>query len=202
MRTIWLFIFFSVLIWSAIDPKDYVLWFLQLLPVFVGFIVLIISYKSFPLTRLLYILILVYSLIIMLGAHYSYTEVPLFDSIRPILGFGRNNYDKIGHFFQGFVPALIVREILIRKGVVTSSKWRNFFIICICLSFSALYELVEWGVAVASRLPASVSLGTQGFVWDTQADMAFALIGSVVALLFFSRIQDREMVNLSSRESA
>ncbi len=202
MRTIWLFIFFSVLIWSAIEPKDYVLWFLQLLPVFVGFIILVIFYKSFPLTRLLYILILVYSLIIMLGAHYSYTEVPLFDSIRPILGFGRNNYDKIGHFFQGFVPALIVREILIRKGVVTSSKWRNFFIICICLSFSALYELVEWGVAVASRLPASVSLGTQGFVWDTQADMAFALIGSVVALLFFSRIQDREMANLSSRESA
>lgn len=202
MRTIWLFIFFSVLFWSAIDPKDYVLWFLQLLPVFVGFIVIIISYKSFPLTRLLYILILVYSLIIMLGAHYSYTEVPLFDSIRPILGFGRNNYDKIGHFFQGFVPALIVREILIRKGVVTSSKWRNFFIICICLAFSALYELVEWAVAVASGLPASVSLGTQGFVWDTQADMAFALIGSVVALLFFSRIQDREMANLSSRESA
>lgn len=197
MRITWLVIFFIVLFWSAIGPKDFILWLLQITPVVVGFFLLVFTHKKFPLTRLLYLLILIYSIIIMVGSHYSYSEVPLFDSIRPYFGFERNNYDKIGHFAQGFVPALIVREILIRKNVVESRSWMNFFIICICLAFSAFYEFVEWGVAVLSGKPAAVSLGTQGFIWDTQADMAFALIGSLVALIFFSKIHDKELKRLT-----
>lgn len=197
MRIIWLIIFFSVLIWSGIDPKDNILWLLQITPVIIGLILITTTFNKFPLTRLLYLLILIYSLIIMVGSHYSYSEVPLFDTIRPFLGLERNNYDKLGHFAQGFVPALIVREILIRKAVVKSKSWMNFFIVCICLAFSAFYEFIEWGVAVLSGKPAAISLGTQGFTWDTQSDMAFALIGSIIALLFFSKIHDRELAKLT-----
>lgn len=197
MRIIWLIIFFSVLIWSGIDPKDNILWLLQITPVIIGLILITTTFNKFPLTRLLYLLILIYSLIIMVGSHYSYSEVPLFDAIRPFLGLERNNYDKLGHFAQGFVPALIVREILIRKAVVKSKSWMNFFIVCICLAFSAFYEFIEWGVAVLSGKPAAISLGTQGFTWDTQSDMAFALIGSIIALLFFSKIHDRELAKLT-----
>ena len=175
MKVVWISIFFSVLVWSGIGPKDYFTWFLEVFPAVLGFIVLAVTYKNFSLTRLLYALILLHCIILMVGGHYTYAEVPLFDYIKPIFGFERNNYDKLGHFAQGFVPAIIAREVLIRKGVVISSNWRNFFIICICLAFSACYELFEWGVAIAIGESAEAFLGTQGYVWDTQTDMALAL---------------------------
>ncbi len=195
-KSIWLIIFFSILIWSAIGPKDYVLWFLQMIPVIIGFLVLLITLKRFPLTPLLYFLILFYSIIIMVGSHYSYTEVPFFDTIKPFFGFERNNYDKVGHFFQGFVPAIIAREIFIRKEIIYSSKWMNFIIVCICLALSALYELIESIAAVFSGKPAEVSLGTQGYSWDTQTDMALALFGAIIALTLLGRLHDKQLANL------
>ena len=126
----------------------------------------------------------------MIGGHYTYAEVPLFDNL---FGSERNNYDKVGHFFQGFVPALIAREILIRKNIVNGNTWRNLFIISICLAFSAFYELIEWWVALATGEDAEAFLGTQGYVWDTQSDMALALTGSIISLILLSKIHDRQL---------
>ncbi len=193
MKIIWITIFLGVLLWSAINPKDYPTWVLEVSPAVLGFIVLLASYRSFPLTPLLYILILIHCIILMVGGHYTYAEVPLFDALKPVFGFERNNFDKLGHFAQGFVPALITREILIRKSVLTSAYWRNFFTVCFCLAFSAFYELIEWAVAVVSERGAEAFLGTQGYVWDTQSDMAFALSGAIVALLLLGPWHDRQL---------
>ncbi|MCP4981404.1 MAG: DUF2238 domain-containing protein [Gammaproteobacteria bacterium] len=193
MKIIWITIFLGVLLWSAINPKDYPTWVLEVSPAVLGFIVLLASYRSFPLTPLLYILILIHCVILMVGGHYTYAEVPLFDALKPVFGFERNNFDKLGHFAQGFVPALITREILIRKSVLTSAYWRNFFTVCFCLAFSAFYELIEWAVAVVSERGAEAFLGTQGYVWDTQSDMAFALSGAIVALLLLGPWHDRQL---------
>jgi len=193
MKIIWTSIFFSVLIWSGIGPKDYFTWFLEVFPAVLGFIVLAVTNKRFPLTRLLYMLILIHCIILMIGGHYTYAEVPLFDYIKPFFGFERNNYDKVGHFAQGFVPAIIVREVLIRKEVVVSSGWRDFFTVCICLAFSACYELFEWGVAALTGESAEAFLGTQGYVWDTQTDMALALVGAISALVLLSRLHDKQL---------
>jgi putative membrane protein len=129
----------------------------------------------------------------MIGGHYTYAEVPLFDHMGELFGWQRNNYDKLGHFTQGFVPAIIAREILIRKKLVRTAAWRNFFIVCFCLAFSAFYELIEWWVALLSGEGADSFLGTQGYVWDTQSDMAWALFGAISALLLLSRVQDRQL---------
>jgi len=170
-------------------------------PAVIGFIVLAATYRSFPLTPLLYTLILIHCIVLMVGGHYTYAEVPLLEYLKPILGFERNNFDKLGHFLQGFVPALIAREILVRKAVITSSKWRNFFIICFCLAFSALYELIEWAVAIVSETAADAFLGTQGYIWDTQSDMAFALVGAIAALALLGRIHDRQVRNITSQSN-
>jgi len=196
MRYAWIGIFLAVLIWSGIGPKDYLTWALEVSPAIIGFGVLAATRRVFPLTPLLYFLILVHCIVLMVGGHYTYAEVPLFDSLKPLLGFERNNFDKLGHFLQGFVPALIAREILIRKSVIESAAWRNFFIVCFCLAFSALYELIEWAVALMSDTAAEAFLGTQGYVWDTQSDMAFALVGAITALLLLGRTQDRQIRNL------
>jgi putative membrane protein len=193
MRFAWITIFLIVLIWSGTDPKDYLTWVLEVSPAVIGFVVLAATRRVFPLTPLLYALILVHCIVLMVGGHYTYAEVPLFDSLKTVLGFERNNFDKLGHFLQGFVPALIAREILIRKAVIQSAAWRNFFIVCFCLAFSALYELIEWAVALMSDAAAEAFLGTQGYVWDTQSDMAFALVGAITALILLSRIQDRQI---------
>jgi len=194
MKYLWLSAFFAVLIWSDVDPKDQFTWFLEVIPALIGFILLIFSYKKFPLTPLLYILILIHMIILMVGGHYTYAEVPLFDTIKEILGQNRNNFDKVGHFFQGFEPAILAREILIRKHIVSASKiWLNYIVISIVLAFSAFYELVEWWVALATGDNAEAFLGTQGYVWDTQSDMMYALIGGIIALLFLSRLHDRQL---------
>ncbi len=189
-EVLWLSIFFGVFVWSAIDPRERFTWFLEVLPAIVGFAVLLLTRRRFPLTPLLYWLILAHMVVLMVGGHYTYAEVPFFDRL---FGSERNNYDKLGHLFQGFVPAMIAREILIRKRVVPSRGWRNFFILCFVLALSAFYELIEWWVALASGAAADAFLGMQGDLWDTQSDMLFALAGGAAALLLLGRIHDRAL---------
>jgi len=193
MKKTWLVIFFSVLIWSGINPKDYPTWALETAPAMIGFIVLVATRHRFPLTDLTYKLILIHSIILMIGGHYTYAEVPLFDWLKEAFNFERNNYDKLGHLAQGFVPAIIGREIIIRNHVVKNINWMNFFIICICLAISALYELIEWLVAILSKKAAEAFLGTQGYTWDTQSDMAYALLGAMLALVMLSRTHDQQI---------
>ena len=193
MKLLWLLIYFVVLIWSAINPKDYFTWFLEVFPALIGLIVLVITYKRFQLTKLLYILILIHCTILMVGGHYTYAEVPLFDWIKDYFGMARNNYDKIGHLAQGFIPAIIAREILIRKSVIQKSGWLSFSIICFCLALSAFYEIIEWWVALLTKESAEAFLGTQGYVWDTQSDMALALLGAVLSLTLLSSLHDKQL---------
>lgn len=197
MKYIWLSIFFTVLIWSGINPKDQFTWFLEVLPAIIGLAILTYTYKSFKLTTLVYSLILIHCIILMIGGHYTYAEVPAFDYIKDILNQDRNNYDKVGHFAQGFIPSLITREILIRKDIIKLTNWRNFFIVCFCLAFSAFYELIEWWVALFSKEDAQAFLGTQGYIWDTQSDMALALLGSIIALIILSKYHDKQLKNIS-----
>ncbi len=154
------------------------------------------TYRSFKLTPILYFFVLMHCVILMVGGHYTYAEVPLFDNL---FGSERNNYDKVGHFFQGFVPALLAREILIRNQVVNGNVWRNVLIVSICLAFSAFYELIEWWVALASGENAEAFLGSQGYVWDTQSDMGHALLGTICSLVLLSRLHDKQIKNVSSQ---
>ena len=193
MRTAWLFIFFTVLVWSGINPKDYFTWILEVAPAVIGFIVIAATYRTFRLTTLAYILILVHCIILMIGGHYTYAEVPLFDWMKDFFDLERNNYDKVGHFAQGFVPAIIARELFIRNAIINGKGWQNFIIVSFCLALSAFYELIEWWVALCSGESAEAFLGTQGYGWDTQSDMALALLGAVLALLLLSRLHDRQL---------
>ncbi|MGB2741253.1 MAG: DUF2238 domain-containing protein [Cognaticolwellia sp.] len=197
MKIMWLALFFIVFIWSAIEPKDQFTWFLEVLPALIGLVLMAISFKSFPLTRLLYNFILLHCIVLMVGGHYTYAEVPLFDTLANWLGSERNNYDKVGHFFQGFVPALLAREILIRKNIINGRRWLNVIIVAICLAFSAFYELIEWWVAVASGENAEAFLGTQGYIWDTQSDMALALLGAIISIIMLAKYHDRQLAKIN-----
>jgi len=194
-RTAWIMLFLMVLLWSGIRPYDYPTWVLEVGPAIIAAVVLWFTRNTFPLTPLSYVLILIHCLILMVGGHYTYAEVPLFDDLAELLGSERNNYDKLGHFAQGFVPAMVAREVLIRKQVVNSHRWRNFLIVCFCLGFSAFYELLEWWVALLSAEAAESFLGTQGYVWDTQSDMAWALSGAIIALVVLGRLHNRQLHN-------
>lgn len=198
MTALWVAVYLGVLGWSAIDPRDGFTWFLEVVPALVGAAVLAATRKRFPLTTLAYVLILGHCVVLMVGGHYTYAEVPLFDRLAEVFGWQRNNYDKVGHFVQGFVPAIVAREILIRKGVVHGRRWLAFLVVCFCLALSAFYELIEWWVAIASGASAEAFLGTQGYVWDTQSDMALALLGAVVAVGVLGRAQDRQLEALGS----
>jgi len=193
MRIAWIGIFLAVLIWSGIGPKDFVTWCLEVAPAVIGGVVLWFTRERFPLTTLVYVLILVHCIILMIGGHYTYAEVPLGEWVRELVDGSRNNYDKLGHFVQGFIPAMIARELMIRLKVFNSSRWRDFFIVCFCLAFSAFYELIEWWVALLSDEAADAFLGTQGYVWDTQSDMGWAFFGAVLALVLLSRFHDRQL---------
>ncbi len=195
-KIIWLVIFFAVLVWSGINPKDQFTWFLEVAPALIGLVVIVFTYKSFPLTTLLYVLILFHCVILMVGGHYTYAEVPLFDSFKEWFGFARNNYDKVGHFVQGFVPALIAREIIVRKDIIPRAFWQFFFIVCFCLAFSAFYELIEWWAAIAVGEDAEAFLGTQGYVWDTQSDMGLALLGAIIGLLTLSKVHNKQLARI------
>lgn len=192
----WLALFWLTFVWSAIAPKDYVTWLLEVSPALIGFGLIAATWRRFPLTPLLYWLILVHSIILIIGGHYTYAEVPLFDWIRDTLDQSRNNYDKLGHFAQGFIPVILARELLMRLDVVNGRAWTHFLAVTCCLAFSAFYELIEWGVALLSEQAADAFLGTQGYIWDTQSDMAWALTGAIVGLLLLARLHDRQIENL------
>ena len=193
MQTVWVVIFLGVLVWSGINPKDYVTWGLEVAPAIAGGLVVWYTKDRFPLTTLVYTLILIHCVILMVGGHYTYAEVPAGEWFRELTDGTRNNYDKLGHFVQGFIPAIIARELMIRLHVFNSARWRDFFIIWFCLGFSAFYELIEWWVALLSQEAADAFLGTQGYVWDTQSDMGWALFGAVLALLLLGRFHDRQL---------
>lgn len=194
---IFLIIFFIVGIWSGIGAFDTALWFLEAGMCIVGVAVLASTFKRFKFTTLTYTVILIHLIILFVGAHYSYAKVPLFDWIKELCDSSRNNYDKVGHFMQGFGPAMIARELLIRLNVINKRSWIPFLVVSICLAISAFYELIEWWVAVLSNDGAEDFLGMQGYEWDTQSDMLCAMIGAIVMLVFFSRIQDKQIRNLS-----
>lgn len=191
-KAAWLSIFTAVLIWSAIAPKDYLTWILEVAPALAALILLALTEKKFPLTPLVYLLILIHSVILMIGGHYTYAEVPFGDLFSE-----RNNYDKIGHLAQGFIPALVAREILLRLAVLPPGRWLTFFIVATCLAISAFYELIEWWVALLSGESAEAFLGTQGYIWDTQSDMFLALIGAILSLSVLTPLHDRQLADKS-----
>lgn len=193
MQFTWMAIFSAVFIWSAIEPKDYATWVLEVLPAVIAAGILWLTRRRYPLTRLLYVLILVHCIILIVGGHYTYAEVPAFDWIRETFSQERNNYDKLGHYAQGFVPAMVAREIAIRNAVFSTAAWRNYFIVSMCLGISAFYELIEWVVALLSDEAADSFLGTQGYIWDTQSDMLMALIGAICALGLLADVHDRQL---------
>lgn len=200
MKKYWFLIVLFVigLTFSGINPHDYFTWLLEVFPAIIGLFVLVGTYKKFRFTYLVYVLILVQCYILFVGGHYTYAEVPLFDWIKNVFHQSRNNFDKLGHFAQGFVPALIVRELFIRLEAVKKG-WLSFLTVCVCVSISALYEFLEWFVAIVSGQSAESFLGTQGYVWDTQSDMLFALIGSVCTVILMARIHDKQIATLQHK---
>jgi len=199
VRTLWFLmaVFIVVLAWSAYQPYDLVTWALEVSPAIAAAILLLVSYRRFKLTGLLYVLIFLHAVVLVVGGHYTYAKVPYFDGFMSLIWPDRNNYDKLGHFMQGLVPALACREIVLRYEVFNSRAWMNFFIVMFCLGFSAFYELIEWWVALLSSEAEDSFLGTQGYVWDTQSDMFLALIGAVLALVVFSRWHNKQLVALT-----
>ncbi len=195
-KNLWLAAFFSALIWSGINPKEEFTWFLEVFPAIIGITILGFTRKFFPLTPLLYWLILFHSIVLMVGGHYTYAEVPLFNWLKDVFDLSRNNYDKVGHFTQGFVPAIIARELFIRKNIINGIWWRRYLVVSVCLAFSAFYELIEWAVALMSGEDAVAFLGTQGYIWDTQSDMGWALLGSIMALILLSKFHDKQINKL------
>ena len=187
---------------SGAQPYDRPTWALEVFPVVVALPLLWATYRRFPLTTLLYGCIFLHALVLMLGAMYTYARVPLGFDLAELLGLTRNPYDKIGHFFQGFVPALVAREILLRGHFVRGKKMLAFMVVCVVLAISATYEFIEWGVALALGQGADEFLGTQGDPWDTPSDMFFALMGAVIALLLLSRVQDRQIQRIAGDEAA
>lgn len=208
-RLLWfLGLLVPVLVWSWIAPHDRFTWWLEVVPVLIGVPIMVAVRRRFPLSTLLLVLVWVHCVVLMVGGHYTYALVPGFgptDALGQALGWTRNNYDKIGHFAQGFVPAILTREILLRTsalgsrqpdGTLKGSGWLGFLVVSVCLAFSALYELIEWVTAVSQGEAAEAFLGTQGDVWDTHKDMATALVGAVVALLGLSRMHDRGLARV------
>jgi putative membrane protein len=186
----------ALLAWSGLRPHDRFTWLLEVAPIFIAVPVLVATRRRFPLTPLVYRLILVHAVILMVGGHYTYERVPLGNWVRDAFGLARNDYDRVGHFAQGFVPAIIGREILLRRTPLRRGGWLFFLVTCVCLAISACYEFVEWWTAVATGDAATAFLGTQGDPWDTQWDMLTALIGAITAQLVLSRVHDRELDRL------
>lgn len=224
-RLLWFCVLLApVLGWSAVAPHDTFTWFLEVLPIFIGLPIALAVQKRFPLSSLLLALLWLHSVILILGGHYTYARVPLGDWAMHWFGWTRNNYDKLGHFAQGFVPAILTREILLRTSplglgwspasgraeseqpvqrpgsTLGPSRWLGFLVVSVCLAFSALYELMEWAVAVWSGSAADDFLGTQGYAWDTQTDMALALVGAIAAALLLPRWHDRSLAKVMTVE--
>ncbi len=189
----YLIIFCLVGIWSGINAYGGTLWILEALPCMLGIMVLAVTYKRFKFTDITYFFILIHFIILFIGAHYSYARVPAFDWLKDAFDWSRNNYDKVGHFAQGFIPAMIVREVLIRLNIVRKQSWIPFFTVSICLAISAAYELFEWLAAVLIKQSADDFLGMQGYEWDTQSDMLCATLGAISMLLLLSKLQDKQI---------
>lgn len=189
---------FIILLTSLVLANSKTNWVLEVFPILIGFPVLFFTYREFRFTDLVYALLIIHFIILAVGAVYTYAEVPLGYWMQDWFGFSRNNYDKIGHFAQGFIPALLARELLIRTSPLRPGKWLAFIVLCVCLAISAFYEIIEWWVAAVQGASAEEFLGTQGYIWDAQSDMLFALIGAACALLLFSRYQNRAIARLSS----
>jgi putative membrane protein len=177
-------------------------WVLEVAPIFIAVPILVATAKRFPLTPLAYRLLFVHALILMLGGHYTYAKVPLGFWVQDALHLGRNHYDRLGHFAQGFVPAIVAREVLVRRSPLRPGKWLFFLVVCVCLAVSATYELIEWLAALLGGSSADAFLGTQGDVWDTQWDMFMAFVGALCALVLLSREHDRELARLVANDSA
>jgi len=189
----------ALLALSGLHPRDRLTWLMEVAPVFLAAPILVGTYTRFPLTPLVYRLLFAHAVILMVGGHYSYAEVPLGFWMQRALGLARNDYDRIGHLAQGFVPAILAREVLLRCSVLSRGGWLFFLVTSVCLAFSAFYELIEWWSALAMGEAAKDFLGTQGDPWDTQADMFSALVGAVVAQLVLGRLHDRQLARLASR---
>ena len=188
--------FVLLLAWSGWKPKDPFTWFLEVAPAIAGAAILVAVYGRWRFTLLVTALIWLHALVLMIGGHWTYAEVPAFNWLRDEFGLARNYYDRVGHVMQGFVPAMIAREIILRRRVLPAGGWLFFFVSCVCLAISACYEFIEWWVAVASGTAADAFLGTQGDVWDTQWDMFLALVGAIVAQLVLARWHDRQLAAL------
>jgi putative membrane protein len=189
----------AILVWSGIAPRDRFTWLLEVAPVLIGAPILVALRHRFRLTRLVYTLIWLHAVILMVGGKYTYAEVPFGFWLQDAFGFSRNHYDRIGHFAQGFIPAMLAREVLIRRSPLAGSRWLPFLVVCFCLAFSALYELIEFWTALATGEAAEAFLGTQGDVWDTQWDMQMALIGAVSALASLSHLHDRQLARIRAQ---
>ncbi|MBW2293397.1 MAG: DUF2238 domain-containing protein [Deltaproteobacteria bacterium] len=186
-----------ILLWSGIGPHDRITWWLEVSPVLIGALIATLTFSSFRLSPLLYRLLFIHAVILMVGGHYTYARVPPGFWLQDLLDLSRNHYDRLGHLAQGFIPAILAREILIRLSPLEPGKWLFFFVVCACLAFSAFYEMIEWWVALLGGQSAASFLGTQGDIWDTQWDMFFALIGSICAQVFLGRTHDQSLRRLN-----
>ncbi len=201
--TLFVVLLLPILGWSAVRPHDFFTWFLEVVPVLIGVPLMIAVRRRFPLSTLLLVLLWLHCVVLIVGGHYTYARVPMGEWWMQWFGWTRNNYDKLGHLAQGFVPAILTREILLRtsplrdRGDGRPSRWMGFLVVSVCLAFSAFYELIEWGAAVLSGAAAEDFLGTQGYAWDTQSDMALALVGAMAALALLSGWHDRSMARVT-----
>ncbi len=184
------------LVLSGIAPYDRATWWMEIFPILIAAPILIVTYRRFPLTPLVYTLLAVHAIILMVGGHYTYARVPLGFWMQDLLGLARNDYDRLGHFAQGFIPALLVREILLRTSPLRPGRWLFVLVTAVCLAFSACYEFIEWWTALLGGASATDFLGTQGDVWDTQADMFSALVGAIAGQLALSGVHDRALRKL------
>ena len=187
----------AVLVWSGLDPHDRFTWLLEVAPVLIGLPIVLATHRRFPLTALLATLLTVHAVILMVGGRYTYAMVPAGFWVQEWLGLARNHYDRLGHVAQGFVPAILAREILWRRSPLRGSRWLGFVVVSICLAFSAFYELIEWWTAAASGEAADAFLGTQGDPWDTQWDMFLALVGAITSLILLARVHDRQLARVA-----
>ena len=200
MRAVLVALVLGVLAWSGVHPADRFTWLMEVFPVLIGLPVLLLTARRFRFTTLVCALLAVHAVILMVGGRYTYAEVPLGFRMQEWFGFARNHYDRIGHFAQGFVPAMVAREMLVRRSPLARSRWLPFVVVAFCLAFSAFYELIEWWTALATGAAATAFLGTQGDPWDTQWDMCWALIGAVSALVLLSRLHDRALRRLGAED--
>ena len=188
-----LFLVALVFLWSAWRPYDRLTWWLEVTPGIIGAALLIVTYSTFRFSTLVYTLIALHIMLLCVGGHYTYARVPLFNWIEPFFGWHRNHFDRLGHFMQGFVPAILARELLLRSTPLRRGGWLVYLVLAACLGFSAFFELIEWWSALAFGADADAFLATQGDVWDTQWDMCLCLVGAIVSLLLWSRLHDRQL---------